>query len=106
MSAKTYSNQTAKFIAILIQSVPTLSNVEMQYWIENPNKLKMFLRASLRNREEDCDVQVPKELPIHQSNPSKKNEVKNQGWGEAIVFTIIVILVLIGLVKILASMTS
>jgi len=44
---KTYDQQTAKFIAVLVQNLPDLSGEAMQNWIENPSGLKRVLMAVL-----------------------------------------------------------
>jgi len=44
---KTYDQQTAKFIAVLVQNLPNLSGEAMQNWIENPLGLRRVLVAVL-----------------------------------------------------------
>jgi hypothetical protein len=44
---KTYDQQTAKFIAVVVQNLPDLSNQAMQAWIENPSGLKRVLTSVL-----------------------------------------------------------
>ncbi len=41
--AKTFSRQTAKLLAVVGENMPDLSGEEMQYWIQRPKSLQVFL---------------------------------------------------------------
>jgi len=41
--SKTFNRQTAKFLAVLAENVPTLSGDEMQEWIQDPKELQKLL---------------------------------------------------------------
>src|SRR3989344_4056544 len=43
MEQKTYSRQTAKFLAVVVENMPCISSDVMQGWIENPKALQRFL---------------------------------------------------------------
>lgn len=47
METKTYDQQTAKFIAVVVQNMPELSSRVLQAWIENPKGLKLVLASAL-----------------------------------------------------------
>ena len=45
MNAKTFNRQTAKFLAVVGESMPELSSDEMQRWIQDPRALQRFLNG-------------------------------------------------------------
>lgn len=47
METKTYDRQTAKFIAVLIESMPKIPSNVMQGWIQNPKGFQRVLAEAL-----------------------------------------------------------
>ncbi len=48
MKQNTYSKQTAKFIASLIQNIPELDEKALQYWIENASELRFVISQAFQ----------------------------------------------------------
>lgn len=55
MSAKTFDSQTAKFLAVVGENMPNISDVHMQRWIEHPKDLQHVLREALLPSE-TCEL--------------------------------------------------
>ena len=45
MPAKTYDRQTAKFLAVVGENMPEISDDVMEGWIQNPGSLQKFLKG-------------------------------------------------------------
>lgn len=70
---KTYSAQTASFLAKVGECMPRLDSEDMQAWIQNPKLLKRMLEHALSN---PCDDLNFPQVAV------KKRKISTQYWGD------------------------
>ena len=83
MTAKTYDRQTAKFLAVVGESMPELSGEVMQGWIQNPRAVQKALKEALCPPEVVLDLMVWKTIQLGTGLKIAKDfrkAIKNSGF--------------------------